>query len=68
LSSEFLGKTIFQNFFRPKFPFYPTFLGQKFPGKIPWIFPPKKLHEKSAPERIDARVQRNGSTYTQREM
>jgi hypothetical protein len=27
---EFLGKTIFQNFFRQKFQIFPTFLGVKF--------------------------------------
>jgi hypothetical protein len=33
---------IFQNFFRRKFNFFPTFLGENFPRKIPWNFPWKK--------------------------
>jgi hypothetical protein len=42
---EFLGKTIFQNFFRRKFHFFPTFFRGKFPPK----FSPEKNYEKSAP-------------------
>jgi hypothetical protein len=33
-SAEFLGKTIFQNFFRVKFHFIPTFLGGKFSAEF----------------------------------
>jgi hypothetical protein len=34
-SAEFLGQTIFQNFFRGKFNFFPTFLGENFPPNFP---------------------------------
>jgi hypothetical protein len=45
-SVEFLGKTIFQNFFCGKFNFFPTFLGKNFPRN----FPRKKMYEKLAPD------------------
>jgi hypothetical protein len=35
-SWEFLGKTIFQNFFCGNFQFSPTFLGENFPPNFPW--------------------------------
>jgi hypothetical protein len=41
LFAELLGKTIFQNFFRRKLQFFPTFLGGKFSLE--------KMYEKSAP-------------------
>jgi hypothetical protein len=41
-SAEFLGKTIFQNFFRGKFNFFPTFLGENFPRNFPRNFARKK--------------------------
>jgi hypothetical protein len=44
-----LGKTIFQNFFRGKFHFFPTFLGENFPRNFPQNFHRKKMYEKSAP-------------------
>jgi hypothetical protein len=41
-SVEFLGKTIFQNFFRGKFLFFPKIFGGKiFRGIFPEIFPGK---------------------------
>jgi hypothetical protein len=42
LSAEFLGKTIFQNFFRGKFHFFPTFWVKIFRGIFPEIFRRKK--------------------------
>jgi hypothetical protein len=33
-SAEFLGKTIFQNFFRGKLQFFPTFLGGTFSAEF----------------------------------
>jgi hypothetical protein len=48
-SEEFLGKMIFQNFFRGKFNFFPTFFGGKiFPEIFRGIFP-GKMYEKSVP-------------------
>jgi hypothetical protein len=44
-SVEFLGKTIFQNFFRGKFHFFPTFWGEIFRGIFPEIFPVKNLQK-----------------------
>jgi hypothetical protein len=41
-SAEFLGKTIFQNFFCRKFNFFPTLLGENFPRNFPQKFPRKK--------------------------
>jgi hypothetical protein len=49
-SVEFLGKMIFQNFFRGKLYFFPTFLGKNFPLNFPHNFPRKKIYEKSAPD------------------
>jgi hypothetical protein len=39
---EFLVKMIFQNFFRGKLHFFPTFLGENFRRIFPKIFPGKK--------------------------
>jgi hypothetical protein len=47
-SAEFLGKIFFQNFFRGKFHFFPTFLGGKFSAAISQKFSPEKMYEKSA--------------------
>jgi hypothetical protein len=45
-SSEFLGKTIFQNFFRRKFHFFPNIFGGKiFRGIFPEIFPGKNVRK-----------------------
>jgi hypothetical protein len=42
-SAEFLGKTVFRNFFRIKFLFSPTFFwGKKIPQEFPRNFPRKK--------------------------
>jgi hypothetical protein len=57
-SAEFLGKTIFQNFFRGKFHFFPTFFGRKFSAEFsPKFsmefspkFSPEKMYEKLALE------------------
>jgi hypothetical protein len=46
---EFLEKTIFQNFFRGKFQFFPTFFGKKISAKFSLKFFPEKMYEKSAP-------------------
>jgi hypothetical protein len=44
-SEEFLGKTIFRNFFRGKLQFFPAFFGGKFSAQ----FSLEKMYEKSAP-------------------
>jgi hypothetical protein len=48
-SVEFHGKMIFQNFFREKFHFFPTFLGGKFSAEFSPKYSPEKMYEKSAP-------------------
>jgi hypothetical protein len=50
ISMEFLGKTIFQNFFRGKFLFFPTFLWEKFSMEFLSEFYPEKMYKKSAPD------------------
>jgi hypothetical protein len=45
-SAEFLGKTVFRNFFHGKLPFFPTFLGEKFSAE----FSLEKIYEKWAPD------------------
>jgi hypothetical protein len=47
-SAEFLGKTIFQNFFRGKLQFFPTFLGENFSVEFSAKFSPEKMYEKSS--------------------
>jgi hypothetical protein len=42
---EFVEKMIFQNFFRGKLQFFPTFLGEKFSEE----FSLEKMYKKSAP-------------------
>jgi hypothetical protein len=44
-SAEFLGKTIFQNFFRGKFHFFPTCLGENFPRNFPRNIPQKNVRK-----------------------
>jgi hypothetical protein len=51
-SAEFLGKSIFQNFFCGKFHFSQHFWGKIFRGIFPKNFPQKKVYEKSTPVRI----------------
>jgi hypothetical protein len=48
-SAEFIVKTIFQNFFRGKFIFFPIIFGGKFSAKFSAEFSPEKMYEKSAP-------------------
>jgi hypothetical protein len=50
-SAEFLGKTIFQNFFRGKFHFFPNFFGGKTSAEFFLKISPEKMSEKSAPHR-----------------
>jgi hypothetical protein len=59
-SAEFLGKTIFQNFFRGKFNFSPTFFfflgGGNFPRNFPKISPEKNVRKIVHLKAVDAQV------------
>jgi hypothetical protein len=48
-SAEFLGKMIFQNFFRRKIHFIPTFFGGKFSAEFSPKFSPEKNVRKISP-------------------
>jgi hypothetical protein len=51
-SAEFLGKMIFQNFFRGKFNFFPTFFGENIPRNFLRNFPRKKCAKNRPQEPI----------------
>jgi hypothetical protein len=52
---KFLVKTIFGNFFRGKFQFFPTFLRGKFSAEFSLKFYTEKMYEKSAPGYVGER-------------
>jgi hypothetical protein len=55
-SAEFLGKTIFRNFFCGKLQCFPTFLGGKISAEFSAEFSLEKMYEKSAPEAVAGMV------------
>jgi hypothetical protein len=64
LSAEFLGKAMFQNFFRGKFHFFPTFWGENFPRNFPRNFPQKKC-TKNRPQTDGANFRPMGDCFPQ---
>jgi hypothetical protein len=52
---EFVEKIIFQNFFRGKLQFFPTFWGEKFSAENSTELSLEKMYEKSADEFVKNR-------------